>query len=279
MTTHASVPEPSAELVEVTPHLARKWLRHNVGNRAMKDRKTSLYARDMAAGDWLVTGDGPKFDTGGRLINGQHTLEAVIAADVPVSMFVFAGMDRDAQKVMDTGVKRSAADALKMEGITGCRLTTLAAVSRIALGWDDGAYSNTTQSRRIDEVSNSQAIEWVYENPDAIAAVQKSSLMASLLPPASIVAFSYLMLSRVDSEDADEFFAAIINLRTAGQGDPIAALIKRHQGSIKRGEKLSHHQHLGLLFRTWNAWRAGATLTHLKTGMTGGVAIRIPEPK
>lgn len=276
---NATVPEPYAELVYVTPALAEEWLKLNVGNRAEKEQKTDVYARDMATDDWLVTGDGPKFDIHGRLINAQHTLRAVIKSGKTVPMFVFRGLPPDAQKVMDTGVKRSAADALKMEGVTGCRLTTLAATARIAMAWDAGLSQETTQGRNTPDVSNSEVLAWVYDNPDAIDSCAQSSLMGALLPPPSVLAFTHLTLSRIDDDDCSEFFASLVNVRSRGTGDPIAALMKRWNGAIIRREKVSQHQHLYLIFRTWNAFRAGDDLNHLKTGRSGTTPIAIPEPK
>jgi hypothetical protein len=278
---HTPSSEPYAELVEVDPELASEWLARNDGNRTQKPHKIKIYARDMAAGDWMVTGDGPKFDTRGRLINGQHALEAVKASGASIPMFVFRNLDPDAQKVLDTGAKRSAADALKMEGVEGCRLTTLAATARIGLVWDEGMLRSSLQGDRIREVSNSEVLEWVYENPDAIGSVHTASMMTSLACPPSLLAFAHMLMSRIDADDAEGFFAALVNLRTRGVGDPIAALLKRWQRAGTQRRKLGYGEQLYLLFRTWNACRAGERLSLLKAGHSGAsnTVIAIPEPK
>src|SRR5699024_760867 len=105
--------EPYAEVVEITPQLAEEWLGRNSANRNLRSPKVATYAGAIERGEWVVTGDGPKFDVNERLINGQHTLNAVIRSGRPVTSFVFWNLPVNAQVVMDTGAKRSAADALK----------------------------------------------------------------------------------------------------------------------------------------------------------------------
>ena len=44
----------------------------------------TAYAEDMAAGRWKENGETIKFDSEGRLIDGQHRLAAVVKANTPI---------------------------------------------------------------------------------------------------------------------------------------------------------------------------------------------------
>ena len=56
----------------ITPQLAETYLTANVGNRPVLRRVVARYAREMAAGNWLLTHQGIAFDSQGKLVDGQH---------------------------------------------------------------------------------------------------------------------------------------------------------------------------------------------------------------
>jgi hypothetical protein len=60
--------------MEVSPTLARQWLEHNTCNRPLKPERIEAYARDMAAGEWRITGEMFKFATDGRMLDGHEPL-------------------------------------------------------------------------------------------------------------------------------------------------------------------------------------------------------------
>src|SRR5690242_16345038 len=107
---------PSAVIVTVDPEMAQRWLGNNPSNRNIRENLVDSYARDMAASRWEMTGEPIKFDQKDRLLDGQHRLKAVIKAGVAVQMMVVRGLDPRAQLVMDSGSRRTAADALQMDG-------------------------------------------------------------------------------------------------------------------------------------------------------------------
>lgn len=279
-------PSPTAELVTITPDLAAGWLDRNTNNRNVRPRKVSTYAAEILRGDWVVTGEGVKFDWDGRLIDGQHRLMAVVEADAPVQMFVFHGLAPDAQLVLDTGTKRTAADALKFAGVTGCGLIQLAAAARIGILWTDGLYKRSGSGANSSDrdITSTEVVDWVAANPDAIRACARADLVRkSTGISASVLGFAWLLFARIDEDDAERFFADVTNMRTTGQGDPIFTLLRRIRGARDSKEKLGTPQLLFFLFRTWNAWRQSEPLHQLKVGQvrTGGGAlssISIPEP-
>jgi hypothetical protein len=104
--------ELTTDLLTITPEYARELLKANGANRSLRKQLVRTYANEMLAGRWRITGEAIQFGTDGRLLNGQHRLNAVVMADVPVTFLVIYGIDPDAQLVMDSGAKRTAGDAL-----------------------------------------------------------------------------------------------------------------------------------------------------------------------
>lgn len=125
--------DPSAEwsgIVEVTPELARVWLKRNTDNRPLSRSTVRRYTKLMGAGRWLVSADAVAFDTAGKLVNGQHRLHAVVQHGQPVPMLVATGLSPAVFAVLDGGKPRSGGDVLAIRGFK--HAVTCAAVVRLA---------------------------------------------------------------------------------------------------------------------------------------------------
>lgn len=105
------------ELTKVTPKLAREYLLHNVGNRALRPSHVETLRASFERGEYVQTHQGIAFDTKGRLIDGQHRLTAIAALkDGTFPMFVTHGLDRDSVFPVTDAIqaKRSIADVLQV---------------------------------------------------------------------------------------------------------------------------------------------------------------------
>ncbi len=109
-------------VMAVTPAMARQWLERNTRNRSISQHTVTAYARDMKAGNWLVTHQGVAFNRRDELVDGQHRLHAIIEADVTIWTLVTFGLPSGKLKhgmtVMDTvdrGRPRSVADQLRVQ--------------------------------------------------------------------------------------------------------------------------------------------------------------------
>lgn len=269
--------KPSASVVVVTPEMAARWLSKNQKNRNIRQAAVSSYARDMASGNWQLTGEAVKFDRSGNLIDGQHRLMAIIKSDVPVTMFVVRGLPAGAQDVMDSGAKRQAADALHLSGHKNA--TTVAATARLALSLE----ANGNDTRHANKAfTNSEIAEWVTKNPgveDAAAAAMNLRNFVDISP--SVIALSWLTFSNIDADACLEFWTSIGNNSTDGPGDPRNTLIRRVASARRASERLNQVTQLSFVTRAWNAWRKGASLSILRdrssNGRGGSTAVSIPK--
>lgn len=110
--TSAKLPNGwNVEIMNVTPDVAKAMLEQNTENRRVRPSVVARYAAIMSAGNWKLSPDGIVFSDK-RLLQGQHRLSAVIAADVPVEFMVWTGVDDEVFRVFDRGAIRSTADAI-----------------------------------------------------------------------------------------------------------------------------------------------------------------------
>jgi len=113
--------------VLVTPAVAEAWLENQfAGQRKLRDHHVFLLASEMERGDFVPHNaitfallDGQRF-----LIDGQHRLQAVVLADVSVSMPVLEIPAHDMEAVrrlyasIDQGLKRTPNDAIRALGLS-----------------------------------------------------------------------------------------------------------------------------------------------------------------
>lgn len=127
---------PRTSWVRISPALAAKWLNEtNVNNRSMRDRYTTRIARDMSSGKWNgLNGEPIKFDTEGRLVEGQHRLMGCIISNTSFETLLIEGVPTDSYLTSGVGLKKSFADFLGP--VNGQKnVTLLAAAARLVYLW------------------------------------------------------------------------------------------------------------------------------------------------
>ena len=264
---------PMAELVNVTPDLARDWLTINASNRPLRKQLIRTYANDMLADRWRITGEAVQFGTDGRLLNGQHRLNAIIMADVPVTLLVVTGVAPEAQMVMDSGAKRTASDALGFVGVANASI--VAAVARLALGV---AYSPDSLGKYA--ASHSEIAEWVADHPQVHAAATfatRSNEKIALQP--SVIAYCYMITAEIDLFAAESFWTALAEQVAEYPGDPAVALARRLNLARRERETLPKAALLSMIYRAWNSRRDGRAMSIVKVNSSAGGLIPVPVPR
>jgi len=121
MLIDSGVPEgaPTPRLVHVTPEIAEGLLSRAVVNRRLDWGQVDFLADSIFREEWQLTHQGIALDgplETGCLLDGQHRLNAIIKAGIPVWIYVFEGLPRTAFPVLDTGKRRSGVDTLSSTG-------------------------------------------------------------------------------------------------------------------------------------------------------------------
>lgn len=272
----------TTEFVAVNPETAEKWLGQNHGNRQLRPRKVEAYARDMRNGNWMTSGDSIKFDWNGRLIDGQHRLEAVIDSGTTIRVLVVRGLEPRVQDVLDVNARRSNADALRFNGVT-VHATDIAAVAKIANARAMGLLSTAT-SVQVPELTNAEVLAWFEEHPEVANAIALARRVYKAIGGTpSALGYAIWRLEQIDALATVEFFTSMSEFRTKGHGDPRVALLRSFNRMREQGVRITPALQLRYVFAAWNAWRAGKSVTTFPrvtadgNGGTAGVAV--PEPK
>ncbi|MCA1685803.1 MAG: hypothetical protein LC745_07405 [Planctomycetia bacterium] len=104
-------------LLRVGPSAASEWLKRNSErNRRVVRSRVRQYAADMRSGNWKLSDQPVSFDREGRLVNGQHRLEACILAGCEFPTLVLHGLPDESMITLDGGKKRTTDDNLAMAG-------------------------------------------------------------------------------------------------------------------------------------------------------------------
>lgn len=115
-TTKLKIVPIQTAIVTITPTMATQWLQLNVLNRNLRQDRVNEYANQIKAGTFLTTHQGIAFYDDGTLADGQHRLNAIVTANMPVRMLVTQGLPRQTGQVIDQNTPRAAHDAIRIGG-------------------------------------------------------------------------------------------------------------------------------------------------------------------
>ena len=101
----------------VTPGFARYLLTINKNNRPLKKAFLNQYVKQMASGSFYRAQGQIKITSEPKLIQGQHTLHAVVRSGVDQVLGIEFDADERIAPFLDSGATRSASDNLKMQGL------------------------------------------------------------------------------------------------------------------------------------------------------------------
>lgn len=248
--------KPSVKEITITPDQAAAMLRRNLTNRRVDKNQVQQYADDMSAGRWknvsMII-----FDRNGCLIDGQHRLMALVKAQATIPFVVKTGAPPEAIDVIDSGKKRSAADALTIRGVR--HATIIASVAKRAIVYERDGLS--TAMTHFATVSHAEIAEYVAAHEEELSdiAVQVSTLKKDLkgyMEP-STIGFILYVLSQV-SDRGYEFLQSLT--RWNPEGSPSRALQNKLSNLRSQGIRGHHAMRLqaNYTFLAWNKWLAGA---------------------
>lgn len=243
----------------ITPSVAASWLEKKAPNRKVSPRAVDRYAADMRAGRWQANGSTIVMGKSGQILDGQHRLEAIVQAGVPVSMVVVSGVDDSAFGTIDTGRARTVSDVLRVMEFPNSNV--IAAVARMWLihedtGWfHEGPVSISTQEILSVAISK---FEEFHTASNAILPTMKILRGAS-----GVWSVLWMQLGDIDPIDRDNFFAGLTTGAELGVGNPIFALrrtlLDKAQQKHGRRATLGANVLGAYIIKAWNKYRAHET--------------------
>ncbi len=264
-----SAGDPKAGIVTITPELAGLLLeKHNDNNRNQRGRAVADMVRDLVEGDWALNGETIKISKTGRVLDGQHRLLAILLGDKPMRTFVIIGLDDEAQDTMDSGIKRTTGDVLKLHGEKD--VNVLAAIIRRLWLWQRG--DRKLASNPVP--TKTETSDFLEANPGIRESVRVAGRVYSNFPHLSktAVGVAHFLTDQVDAEKAEWFFERLADGAVDDPSHPVVTLRNR---MIKDNTVQDMFSSLTLIMRAWNATREGASLK--KIPVVPGKDI--PDPK
>lgn len=253
----------------ISPVTSRWLLAGNEGNRTFSETSAMKYSKDMSAGRWPENGDGFSIAKTGELNNGQHRLVAIIHSGVTIMTNVTVGLSRASRSTNDIGLGRTLANVLTMEGVDNA--SAAAASTRLIIGWEE---SNSTAIRPARETTNLQVQERIETDPAIMESVRYSvstKRARGILSP-SQVGFIHYVLSK-KSPDALRFMNALMTGADGERGLDVTDVRYIARERLNKDSRiLKAQERIEIVFRAWNLWRKGETVT--KFMITG----RTPAP-
>jgi hypothetical protein len=105
------------EVIDVTPEMAKEWLKFNTANRNMNLSLVARYKKDMLEGKWSMTHQGIAFYEDGTLCDGQTRLKAIVDSGCTIPFLVTFGIERACGSDVDAHRARNLVDAIKIGGL------------------------------------------------------------------------------------------------------------------------------------------------------------------
>jgi hypothetical protein len=125
-----------AEIILVTPEIAKSYLKRNVKNRNLNFNHVKKLAQEMKSGRWVLNGVPIQFNDKGELINGQHRLNAIVFAGIAVQLLIISGVSdpRAFDTIDQNSLVRGAHTILQLKGVPNA--TRMVSIAKKLMLWD-----------------------------------------------------------------------------------------------------------------------------------------------
>lgn len=246
----------------ITPSIAERYLETNAGNRKCSRRMVTMLANTIRRGEWMLNGEAIKFDCTDKLLDGQHRLRAIIAANQGVDICVIRGLESDAFKTLDAGKGRTSGDYLYI--LNYKNPNALAAAGRMLFAYERGWEG---KSRSFRTVSNFELLNVIARHPrfEVLAQEFMRKPLFTTLVPHSVGMFCFYVAASTNEIAARKFFLELATARfeSAAPDYPVRVLEDALRTRQLEVIKPTSPTKMAWLVEAWNAYTAGKPLTRL----------------
>jgi hypothetical protein len=250
----------------VTPQQAAIWLdTHNRHNRPISEGTVERYTQEIKAGRWKVNGAAIVFGVSKNLLDGQHRLKAVVAANKSIETVVTWGVEDDAFDTIDDGNKRSLADVLAIKQEYKPNLLS----AGVRFLWVYATGQIETRDLRKGQIATKPLLEKTLEKHPGLRQSTKfysmiKSRPGGLLVPAGQAIGLHYLFSLIDEAKADKFFDILQSGVGLHEGHPILALRARLiSGKKESSSNLTSSAIYFYVVTTWNSFVSDQPLRRL----------------
>lgn len=257
----------------ITPELAAQYLKMDTVNRPLNRNHVTFLAGEMTRGEWKLNGEAICFDTQGRLVNGQHRLQAVIKAGIPVRFLVARGCEDDSFVTYDSGRNRRVDEVFYLSGVKNASVVSSIVRRYAALSQGYAAVNSGGRGKEQTQgfshgkirLSKEQLLTVYRAHGDffqmagsfASECYRKLPLMTTTETGALV---AYLTLDRRHEEDFVTAFFRMLYFESSSLNNSINLLRERLVRSRMGAINITAYYKFNILAKTWNAYVRGISL-------------------
>jgi len=235
----------------INPEFAHKLLKYNPKNRRLNRSHVMGLASQMEEGLFMPELGFISFDKKGQMIDGQHRLHAIIESQTSFKIRILTGLDPSVRHIIDTGMKRTLADILRMDGIENAAVVSGAIAKMIIFG-EKGRF-DARLNRKLHHADFKKAME---KHPEIRICAEKIRPSGVFRRSPQILAL-YALCHKVAPRKADEFFLRLMTGENLEKNSPLLEIRRIVLNKIGTRNNVSMTDLIFTLISVWNASRKG----------------------
>lgn len=247
---------------EVTPMQAALWLELNNHNRPMQYERAVALAGAIKRGEWAVNGDAIRFSTAGKLLDGQHRLQAIVLAGVPVKTLIVRGLAPDSFATIDTNRNvRTARDVMALSGVLN--YSVVAPMARLMYAYET---SGNPYESSTEKTPSAEQLLAIAQRPGFAPMANRvlSARWCKKFVGTGLTGFAMYVFGQYRDEHAQAFFRKLETGIGLEAGSPILLLRDRLINNIGAHERLRPLSKAAYLFKAFRLYLLGVEVRQLK---------------
>jgi len=254
-------------LETITPEVARDWLARSGENfRRLDKARAARLADNIRHLGWTVDANPLKFDSKGRLVDGQHRLAALVELGIAVQTWVARGVDDD--KTIDVGRPRTIVDYLLHRG----EKNVVHLASALHYIWKHERGHSFLYNGARSTPSPRELLDLLERRPEIRACVVSARRCRDVVSVGQMAYLRYVV-----GGWAESFIDVVASGANLAEDDPVLRLRERMLANRVTKAKLPGPERLALLIKAWNAWHEGRRMKCLKWHAVGRAAEEFPQ--
>jgi len=235
----------------INPEFAHKLLKYNPKNRRLNVLHVRGLASQMEEGLFMPELGFISFDKKGQMIDGQHRLHAIIESQTSFKMRIITGLDSNVRNIIDTGLKRTLGDILRMDGIENAGMVA-GAIAKMII-FDETGRFDARLNRKFHNADFKKAMK---KHPEIIICAEKLRPSAIFRKPTQLLAL-YVLFYKVAPKKADDFFLRLMTGENLEKNSPLLEIRRVVLNKIGSRNNISMTDLVFALISVWNANRKG----------------------
>ena len=235
----------------INPEFAHKLLKYNPKNRRLNILHVRGLASQMEDGLFMPELGFISFDKKGQMIDGQHRLYAIIESQTSFKMRIITGLDSKVRNIIDTGLKRTLADILRMDGIDNAAIVS-GAIAKMII-FDETGRFDARLNRKFHHADFTKAMK---KHPEIRICAEKIRPSAVFRRSPQILAL-YALCYKVAPRKADDFFLRLMTGENLEKNSPLLEIRRIVLNKIGTRNNVIMTDLIYALISVWNASRKG----------------------